>query len=40
MLTAFGFLHVDDFPAVPLNYDLSLQRVPFFFPNNTLFDPF
>jgi hypothetical protein len=40
MLTALGFLHVDDLPAVSLYYDLRLQRMPFFFPNNTLFDPF
>jgi hypothetical protein len=32
MLAALGFLHVDDLPAVPLDYDLRLQRMPFFFP--------
>jgi hypothetical protein len=37
MLAAFGFLYVNDFPAVPLNYYLGLQRMAFFFPNNTPF---
>jgi hypothetical protein len=32
MLAAFGFLYVNDLTAVPLNYDLRLQRMPFFFP--------
>ena len=32
MLAAFGFLHVDDLQAVPLNDGLRLQRVPFFLP--------
>ena len=40
MLAAFGFLYVDDEQTAPLNDDLRLQRVPFFFLNNTLFDPF
>jgi hypothetical protein len=40
MLAAFGFLYIDDLQTVPLNYDLSLQCVPFFFLNNTLFGPF
>jgi hypothetical protein len=32
MFTAFGFLYINDFMTVPLNYDLALQRVPLFFP--------
>jgi hypothetical protein len=36
MLTTFGFLHINDLQAVPLNDNLRLQRVPFFFLNNTL----
>jgi hypothetical protein len=40
MFAAPGFLHVDDVQATPRNYDLRLQRMPFFFLNNTLFDPF
>jgi hypothetical protein len=32
MLAAFGFLHVDDLQAVPLNDDLRLQRMSLFFP--------
>jgi hypothetical protein len=40
MLAAFGFLYVDDLQTAPLNDDLCLQRVPFFFPNNTLFGSF
>jgi hypothetical protein len=39
MPTPFGFLYGNDLPAVPLNYDPRLQRVPFFFLNNTLFGP-
>ena len=40
MFAAFGFLYINDAPTAPLNDDLRLQRVPFFFLNNTLFDPF
>ena len=40
MLAAFGFLYIDDAQTAPLNDDLRLQRMPFFFLNNTLFDPF
>ena len=40
MFAAFGFLYVDNLQAVPLNDDLRLQRVPFFFLNNTLPGPF
>jgi hypothetical protein len=32
MLAAFGFPYVDDPQTAPLNDDLRLQRVPFFFP--------
>jgi hypothetical protein len=32
MFAAFGLLYVDDLQTVPLNYDLRLQRMPFFFP--------
>jgi hypothetical protein len=32
MFAAFGFLYVNDFPAVPLNDYLGLQRVALFFP--------
>ena len=32
MFAAFGFLYVKDFQTAPLNYDLRLQRMPFFFP--------
>jgi hypothetical protein len=37
MLAAFGLLNIQYFPGVSLNYCLCLQRVPFFFPNSTLF---
>ena len=40
MLTAFGFLYVDDLQTVPLNNDLRLQRVLFFLLNSTLFGSF
>jgi hypothetical protein len=40
MLATFGFLDINDLQTAPLNDDLSLQRVPFFFLNNTLFGPF
>jgi hypothetical protein len=40
MLTAFGLLYINDAQAVPLNDDLGLQRMPFFFLNNTLLGPF
>jgi hypothetical protein len=39
MFTAFGFLFVNDFPGVPLNDGLGLQRAALFSPNNTLFNP-
>jgi hypothetical protein len=32
MFAAFGFLYVDDFPGVPLNDDLALQRMALFSP--------
>jgi hypothetical protein len=38
MFVAFDFLYIDDFQTVPLKYDLGLQGVSFFPPNNTLFD--
>jgi hypothetical protein len=40
MFAAFGFLYVDDFQTVPLDYYLGLQRMALFFPNNTLFGSF
>ena len=40
MFAAFGFLYIDDLQAAPLNDDLRLQRVPFFFLNSTLFGSF
>ena len=40
MFAAFGFLYIDNAQTAPLNYYLRFQRVPFFFLNNTLFDPF
>ena len=40
MFAALGFLYIDDLQSIPLNDDLRLQRVPFFFLNNTLFGPF
>jgi hypothetical protein len=40
MFAAFGFLYINDLQTVPLNDDLRLQRMPFFFLNNTLFGPF
>jgi hypothetical protein len=32
MFAAFGLLYIKDFPAVPLNDYLRLQRMPLFFP--------
>jgi hypothetical protein len=32
MFAAFGFLYVDDFLTVPLNYYLGFQRMALFFP--------
>jgi hypothetical protein len=32
MFAAFGFLHVNDFQTVPLDYDLGFQRMALFFP--------
>jgi hypothetical protein len=40
MLAAFGFRYINDAQAVSLNDSLRLERVPFFFLNNTLFGPF
>ncbi|MDR0689401.1 MAG: hypothetical protein LBG08_03915 [Spirochaetaceae bacterium] len=40
MLAAFGFLYVDDLQTAPLNDDLPLHSVPFFFLNNSLFGSF
>jgi hypothetical protein len=37
MCIAFCFLCVNDFKTLPLKYDLGLQSVALFSPNNTLF---